>query len=143
MKNGDPRRSAVLPNGGTSGRRLSQGPERPGEAANVRRKRCRIPRRSLQLSNPHVPRQFGLANAGGQMRSRTESDYPDSSESAGRSIFEMLQTDVPLVSFDHRKEVCESLSVPLKNPMKQTHGVLHTADTRQIYIVIMLVCKRS
>ena len=41
-RTGDPRRSAVLPNGGTFGRRVARGPERPGQAADVRWKRRRI-----------------------------------------------------------------------------------------------------
>ena len=45
--------------------------DRPGQSANLRRKRCRCSRFPLQLPNPHEFRQFGLANADGQMRCRT------------------------------------------------------------------------
>ena len=53
-----------------SGCRAAQGPERPGQAAVVRWKRCRIPRLSIQLQNTHEPRQFCFSRADGQMRSR-------------------------------------------------------------------------
>ena len=68
-----------------SGCRAAQGPERPGQAAVVRWKRCRVPRLSIQLQNRHEPRQFCFSRADGQMRSRAASDLPDSTESSGRS----------------------------------------------------------
>ena len=117
------RRSAVLPNGGTSGRRVAQGSERLGQAADVRCERRRIPRLSLQFfSNPHEPCQFNLTDADGQMRSRTNPDLPGSSESARRSIFEMLCTEVLLVSFDFERK-CGPWSALLRNPLDQRHGV--------------------
>ena len=39
-----------------------------------------------------------------KMRSRTKSVRPGNSESARRSVFEMLSTDVLLVSFDHDRQ---------------------------------------
>ena len=115
----------MLLNGGTSERFFAEGLGRLGQAANVRTQRL-----SLHFSNPHEPRQFGLAHADGPMRSTTDSDYAGSSESAGRSTSEMLHTNVLLVGFD------EPLSDLLKNPMGQKHGVLHTADTRPIHRIV-------
>ena len=60
----------MLHNDGTSGCRLVQGLERPGLATNVRWKRCRSSRLSLQLNNLHEPRQYGLSYVDGQERSR-------------------------------------------------------------------------
>ena len=51
-----------------SGCRAAQGPERPGPAAVVRWKRCRVPRLSIQLQNTHEPRQFCCSRADGQLR---------------------------------------------------------------------------
>ena len=61
----------------------------------------RVSRLSLQLSNPHEPRQHSLSTVDGQVRSRTKSDLPGSRASAGRCTFEVLYTDVLLVGFDH------------------------------------------
>ena len=55
-----------------------QGPERPGQAAVIRWKRCRVPRLSIQRQNTHELRQlFCFSRADGQMRSRGESDIPE------------------------------------------------------------------
>ena len=55
-----------------------QGPEGPGQAAVIRRKRCRVPRLSIQRQNTHELRQlFCFSRADGQMRSRAESDLPE------------------------------------------------------------------
>ena len=56
---------------------------RAGQTALVGRKRCRKSRRSLQLPNPHEPRQHSLSAVDGQVRKRAESNIPDSSENAG------------------------------------------------------------
>ena len=76
-----------------------------------------------------------LANADGQMRSRTKSDFPGSSDSAGRSIFAKMHTDVLLVNFDHER-VCEPLSVPLKNPTEQKHS-RYAPDTQNRQYALM------
>ena len=54
--------------------RTAPGPERPGQATVVRWKRLRVSRLSLQLQNPHEPRQSCLSHVDGQVRSRAESD---------------------------------------------------------------------
>ena len=53
----------------------------------------------------HISLVSSVAKADGQMRSRMESYYLSSNESAGRSIFQMLHTDVLLVSFDTKGSV--------------------------------------
>ena len=52
----------------------------------------------------HISLVSSVAKADGQMRSRMGTYYLGSSESAGRSIFEVLQADVLLVSFDHERK---------------------------------------
>ena len=48
--------------------RAAQGPERTGQAAVVRWKRCRVPRLSIHLQTTHEPRQFCFSRADGQVR---------------------------------------------------------------------------
>ena len=84
-----------------SGCRAAQGPERPGQAAVVRWKRCRLPRLSIQLQNTHEPRQFCFSRADGRMRNRSKSGLPGSRESAGRSTLEVLHADVLCIGFDN------------------------------------------
>ena len=86
-----------------SGCRAAQGPERPGQAAVVRRERCRVTRLSIQLQNTHEPRQFCFSRADGQMRSRAESDLPGS-ESSGRSTLEVLHADVLCIGLDNERQ---------------------------------------
>ena len=87
-----------------SGCRAAQGPERPGQAVVNGWKRCRVPRLSIQLQNTLEPRQFCFSRADGQMRSRAESDLPDSSESSGRSTLEVLHADVLCIGLDSLKQ---------------------------------------
>ena len=61
---------------------------------------------SLQLQNPHQPRQSYFSRADGQMRSRAESDLPDSSESAWRFTSEMLHEDVLFTVLDNERQSC-------------------------------------
>ena len=79
-------------------------------------KRCRVSRLSVQLSNPHEPRQHSLSTVDGQMRSQTKSDLPGSRASAGRCTLEVLRTDVLLVGFDHERQCPELLSDLLNTP---------------------------
>ena len=73
----------LLHSDGTSGCLLAEGLEEPAQAANVRWKRHRVSRLSLQLPNPHELRQCGLLRVDGQVRGRTESDFPGGCESQG------------------------------------------------------------
>ena len=50
------------------------------------------------------PRQFCFSRADGQMRSRAESDLPDSSESSGRSTLEVLHAEVFCIGFDNERQ---------------------------------------
>ena len=84
-----------------SGCRAAQGPERLGQAAVVRWKRCRVPRLSIQLHSTHEPRQFCFSRPDGQIRSRAESDLSDSSESSGISTLEVLRADVLCIGLDN------------------------------------------
>ena len=60
----------------------AQGPERLGYPPTFDGNGGRLSRLSLQLQN-HDPRQCGLSHVDGQVRGRTESDYPGNSESSG------------------------------------------------------------
>ena len=113
----------MLHKDGTSGCRLAPGPERPGQATFVRWKRCGLPRLSLQLPNPHEPRQCGLSHVDAQVQNRAKSDLHGSSESAGRCTPEVLQTDVLFVGLDDERP--ELLSDLLRN-----RGI--ASDTQQI-----------
>ena len=84
--------------------RAAQGPERTGQAAVVRWKRCRVPRLSIQLQNTHEPRQFCFSRADGQVRNRAKSDLLASRESAGRSPLEVLHADVLCISLDNERQ---------------------------------------
>ena len=64
----------------------------------------RAPRLSIQLQNTHEPRQFCFSRSDGQMRSRAESDLPDSSESSGRSTLEVLHADVLCIGLDNERQ---------------------------------------
>ena len=66
--------------------------------------RCRVPRLSIQLQNTHEPRQFCFSRADGQMRSRAESDLPDSSESSGRNTLEVLYAEVLSTGLDNERQ---------------------------------------
>ena len=73
----------LLHSDGTSGCLLAEGLEEPAQAANVRWKRHRVSTLSLQLPNPHELRPCGLLRVDGQVRGRTESDFPGGCESQG------------------------------------------------------------
>ena len=77
---------------------------KPGQTAFVRWKRCRVSGLSLQLPNPHEPRQHSLSTVDGQVRNRAESDLPGLSANAGRCTPEMLHTDVLFVGLDDEKQ---------------------------------------
>ena len=51
-------------------------------------------RLSIQIQNIHEPRQCCLSRFDGQVRSRAESDLPDSRESAGRCTPDVLHAHV-------------------------------------------------
>ena len=89
---------------------FAQGLEILGQAF-VRWKRRRVSRFSLQLTNPHEPRQHSLSTVEGQMRSRTQSDLLGSRASAGRCTIQVLHTDVLLVGFDHERQCPNSCPI--------------------------------
>ena len=117
-----------LHNDGISWCTLAQGPERLGQACNVRWKRYWRVRLSLQLPNPHEPHQCSLSHVDGQVRSRTESDHIDSRNSAGWSTPEMLHTDVLLDSFDHERKCSKPCLICCR--IQRSRGM--TSDTQQI-----------
>ena len=82
-----------------------------GKTAFVRRKRCRLSRLSLQLPNPHEPRQHSLSTVDGQVRNPAESDLPGSSEIAGRCTPEVLHTDVLFVGLDNERQCPNSCPI--------------------------------
>ena len=87
-----------------SGCRAAQGPERSGQAAVVRWKRCRVPRLPIQLQNTHEPRLCCLSSVDGQMRHRAKSDLPGSRESAGRCTLEVLYADALCIGRDNERQ---------------------------------------
>ena len=102
--------------------RIDQGPERPWQATFVRWKRRRVSRLSLQLPNPHEPRQCGLSHVDGRVRNRAKSDLAGSIESAGRCLLVVLHADVLFTN-----AVSELLSDLLRN---KSEGM--ASDTQQI-----------
>ena len=107
---------------------VPQGPARPGPAAVVRWKRRRVPRLSIQFQNTHEPRQFCFSRADGQMRSRAESDLPDSRESAWRSTIEVLNADVLCIGLDNERQ-CTNPD-PIRGGNKRSRGM--ATDTQSI-----------
>ena len=108
---------------------VPQGPERPWQAAVVRWNRRRVPRLSIQWKNTHEPRQFCFSRADGQMRSRAESDLPNSRESAGRSTLEVLHADVLCIGLDNERQ-CTNPD-PIRGGNKRSRGMAtETQSTR-------------
>ena len=66
--------------------------------------RLGVSRLSLQLRDPHEPRQFCFSRADRQMRNRAKSDFLDISESVWRCTTEMLFTDVIFTGLDNERQ---------------------------------------
>ena len=122
--------------GGTSGCRTAQGPERPGQATVVRWKRLRVSRLSLQLQNPHEPRQSCLSHVDGQVRNRAESSLPDSSESAWRCTPEVLYTDVLFTGRDNETQCPNSCPINGTEAWRLMHG-RYAPDTQNRQCALM------
>ena len=91
--------------------RIDQGPERPWQATFVRWKRRRVSRLSLQLPNPHEPRQCGLSHVDGRLRNRAKADLAGSIESAGRCLLVVRQTDVLFTGLDNERQCPNSCPI--------------------------------
>ena len=85
-------------------------------------------RLSLQLLNPHEPRQCGLSHVDGQLRNWAESDLPGSSDGAWRCTLEVLHTDVLFTGVEDERQ-CPN-PCPICWGIRWSRGM--ASDTQQI-----------
>ena len=135
----DPVKSAVLLNGRTFRRRVDQGPERPGQAADVPRKLGKIRRLSLFSFRIHM----SLVSSVSQMlmdkceAARIPIPLTVVTAQGEASLKCCIQTYYSLALI--RTGSVQTLVALLRNPTEQRHGILYTAETRQIHRTVNML----